>query len=483
MEHDDGLTAGTVVGEYRIEHKLGEGGMATVYSAFHPIIHKRVAIKVLNAEFSTDEQAVERFVLEAQAVNLIHHPNIVDVYAFGKLDDGRCYLVMEYLFGRTLGDQLFHGPALSIADSCRIALGICDALEAAHEKGVVHRDLKPENVYLVTQQVADGEVAGIDVKLLDFGIAKLLRGTNRISHPTVAGLFVGTPGYVAPEQARGQTLDGRADLYALGVVAYEMFTGKMPHTAPDAIALVFKQLEEKVIPPSAWRPELPAALDALVLGLMAVDPSDRPAISVARQVLRAELNAPSAVTSVALKIVGSTAQARDNAARGPTISSGELMALMPARSRWRRKNWWVAVAALGVLGVGWMLTSFRSHGVRAEKAATAATVRNSPDPAPPPSVTPPPAPAAAAALVSSLVVHAKMDGAKDEAKLEIDSQPVELGAWRALEPGPHKIVVSASGHVPVTRRLTVVAGQKRELTVRLKSASRDYVFDPFGNKK
>jgi len=477
MEPQDGLVPGTVVGEYRIEHKLGEGGMATVYSAFHPIIHKRVAIKVLNAEFSADEQAVERFVLEAQAVNLIHHPNIVDVYAFGKLEDGRSYLVMEYLFGRTLGDQLFHGPAPSIADTCRIMLGICDALEAAHEKGVVHRDLKPENVYLTQQQMIDGQVPGYDVKLLDFGIAKLLRAGNRISHPTVTGLFVGTPGYVAPEQARGQALDGRADLYALGVVAYEMFTGKMPYTAPDSVALVFKQLEEKLVPPSVLRHELPPALDALVVALMSVDPNDRPALCVVRQVLRNELGAQGNTPMPLAVFPSKPNRIGDDAARGPTLSSGELMALLPVRPLQRYRTWVATAVVMAAMASGWFMSRVRmSSAVAHPKAALAAApVFVAPVAATPPAPVVKPE-------TASLTVRASA-GNKNPAKIEIDNQPMETGTARSVSVGAHKVVVSANGHIPVTRRLTLTAGQKRELAVKLKPASRDYVFDPFGKKQ
>src|SRR5262245_27538496 len=162
------LTAGNVVGEYTIERKLGDGGMATVYGATHPLIGKKAAIKVMNAQLSLDAGLVERFTLEARAVNAIGHPNIVDVFSFGRLSDGRSYFVMEWLKGETLYDRLWE-RRLPLDEAVDILDQVCDALEAAHDKGIVHRDLKPANVFLVPVRGRRDLV-----KLLDFGVAKLI---------------------------------------------------------------------------------------------------------------------------------------------------------------------------------------------------------------------------------------------------------------------------------------------------------------------
>ncbi|HEX8951231.1 MAG TPA: serine/threonine-protein kinase, partial [Polyangia bacterium] len=217
------LEPGTIVGEYRIEEKIGEGGMATIYGATHPLLGKQAAIKVMSPALSADAAAVARFALEARAVSRIGHPNIVDVFGFGRLPDGRSYFVMERLHGETLYDRLWkqQGP-LPLPEVLDILAQICDGLEAAHEKGIIHRDLKPDNVFLCATRGRPERV-----KLLDFGVAKL-RHHEPSPRCTAAGCIVGTPEYISPEQARGRNVDGRTDLYALGVIAYEMVLGRRP---------------------------------------------------------------------------------------------------------------------------------------------------------------------------------------------------------------------------------------------------------------
>jgi serine/threonine-protein kinase len=193
------MAPGTVVGEYVVERKLGDGGMATVYGATHPLIGKKAAIKVMSPTLSADAGAVARFALEARTVNAIGHPNIVDVFSFGRLADGRSYFVMEWLQGETLYDRMWkqQGP-LPLNDVLNVLDQICDALEATHDKGIIHRDLKPANVFLCPVRGRQDVV-----KLLDFGVAKL---THQEMSPrwTSAGCVVGTPEYIAPEQARGK---------------------------------------------------------------------------------------------------------------------------------------------------------------------------------------------------------------------------------------------------------------------------------------
>ncbi|HTL31966.1 MAG TPA: serine/threonine-protein kinase, partial [Kofleriaceae bacterium] len=203
---DPALAPGTMVGEYRIEQIVGEGGMGQVYGAVHPVIGKRAAIKVLLPEICRSAQMVERFVMEARAVNQIGHPNIVDVFAFGSLPDGRQYMVMEWLRGQSLSDRLRRGM-MTIPEACDVLSAIAAALDAAHEKGIVHRDLKPHNVFLV-------EVRGQKplTKLLDFGLVKLTdTGEDHRVERTRAGALLGTPAYMSPEQALGKGVDTRSD--------------------------------------------------------------------------------------------------------------------------------------------------------------------------------------------------------------------------------------------------------------------------------
>src|SRR4051812_4009486 len=185
------LLPGTRVGEYRIEQELGRGGMSVVYAATHLVIGKRAAIKVVQPVLCADATGMLRAIQEARAINQISHPNVVDVYAYGRLPDGRCYLIMERLEGETLHERMGRRP-IGFEECLDILLPLCDALEAAHERGVVHRDVKPANVYLVPVRGRSDEV-----KLLDFGLAKLLVEDAGI---TQQGAVLGTPDYIAPEQ-------------------------------------------------------------------------------------------------------------------------------------------------------------------------------------------------------------------------------------------------------------------------------------------
>ena len=266
------LTRGATLGDYRIDRKIGKGGMGDVYLAVHTLIGKRAAIKVLRGD--SDPAAVDRFVAEARVVNEIGNSNIVDVFAFGTAPDGRAYLVMEWLQGETLRARLTRGK-LDVETACRIARQLVRALGAAHGNRVVHRDVKPDNVFLV-------EGDGLTVKLLDFGMAKLLK-TDRMTQ-TASGAFVGTPMYVAPEQARGLAIDHRADIYTLGGVLFEMLTGQPPFVAKSAFEVISMHMTQPAPRPSSLV-ELPAELDELVEAMLAKEPAVRPPLGKIAEVL------------------------------------------------------------------------------------------------------------------------------------------------------------------------------------------------------
>jgi serine/threonine protein kinase len=274
------LEPGTVVAGYVIDHKLGEGGMGVVYGATQRRIGKRVAIKVLTRTFG-DPAALERFEQEAQFVNAIRHPNIVDVFQFGELPDGRAFFVMELLEGESVASRLENGP-IAVRETAQILDEVCDALEAAHEKNVIHRDLKADNVFLVAGR------RGTQIKLLDFGLAKLSTKNvdeSGIIHKTRSGILVGTPAYIAPEQARGKGVDPRTDIYSLGVLAYRMLTGKLPYLADTAIDLVAMHLSAPIPNPRELAPSTPPVLARLVMGMMAKEREERPSLADIRQVL------------------------------------------------------------------------------------------------------------------------------------------------------------------------------------------------------
>jgi len=267
---DEGFEPGSMVGEYRIDHKLGAGTFGDVYAGEHPLIGKKVAVKALNRRFASDPEAVSRFIAEARVVNKIRHRNIIDIFSFNTLPGGRHYFVMEYLEGQTLAALLQQKHHLPIPTALQIAQGVASALDAAHEAGVTHRDLKPENVFLAAER--DGSHFP---KLLDFGIAKLM--DDDVAHKTGSGVLLGTPLYMSPEQARGKKVDPRTDVYSLGVMIHEMLTGAVPFGGDSAMDVVLKHDTEP--PPAMSRvcPDLPAALDAPVLAMLEKRPRNRPA--------------------------------------------------------------------------------------------------------------------------------------------------------------------------------------------------------------
>jgi tRNA A-37 threonylcarbamoyl transferase component Bud32 len=274
---------GRHLGDYVVRERLGQGGMGIVYSGEQPMIGKRVAIKVLRPEIARDPEQVQRLLSEARAVNAIRHRGIIDIFNLGQLDDGRSYVVMEYLHGQALDELIAQRGSLAPVEALEILDEVLAALGAGHEAGIIHRDLKPSNIYLVRQP--DGSRY---VKLLDFGLAKQSLVPRGATPQTRTDMFVGTPEYVAPEQARAEPVGPYTDLYAAGVVAFEMLTGKLPFEASAAIDFVLKHLEAIPPAPSSAAKGIPVELDALVLRMLQKEPRHRPASceAVRREIAR-----------------------------------------------------------------------------------------------------------------------------------------------------------------------------------------------------
>jgi serine/threonine protein kinase len=271
----DQLVGQTLDGRYFIERKIGEGGMGVVYSARHAVIERPLAIKVLKPEALRDRDTITRFAQEAKAASRIGHPNIVDVTDFGTTPEGMTYSVMEYVKGTTLAHVIKGQGALPVPRAAAIAQQLARALGAAHDKGIVHRDLKPENIFLVER---DGRPDF--VKIVDFGIAKVtpIDGTSHGPRLTKAGSVFGTPEYMAPEQAAGRSdIDGRVDIYALGIIMYEMITGALPLKGDTAVRTIAMQLLDPIVPPTQRRPELQlgAEIEAIVMRALAKRREDR----------------------------------------------------------------------------------------------------------------------------------------------------------------------------------------------------------------
>jgi serine/threonine-protein kinase len=267
---DTPLVKGATVGEWRVEDIIAEGGFGTVYKVVHPLIGKSAAIKVLKREYSSNPEMVSRFISEARAVNQIRHKNIIDIFAFGVLDDGRHYFVMELLEGTTLDRFIRNKGRLSPIDAIPILRQLGRALGAAHAAGITHRDLKPENVFLSFDD--DGHATP---KLLDFGIAKL-RSTSEATHRTRDGAPMGTPLYMSPEQVYGKSVDHRSDIYSFGILVHEALTGAPPFDGETVMDVLTAQTSEKPKPVSQLVPSVPPELDSAILCMLEKDPDKRP---------------------------------------------------------------------------------------------------------------------------------------------------------------------------------------------------------------
>ncbi|MSP60547.1 MAG: serine/threonine protein kinase [Myxococcales bacterium] len=265
-----GLVGTVIADRYRIERKIGEGGMGEVFEASHIYIDKKFALKLLRPEIISNPEAVARFHQEARSAASIGHDNIVDVEDFGRLPDGSVYLAMEMLVGQALADRLRKPPALPLGEYLDYAIQVCQGLSAAHAKGIVHRDMKPENIFLTEKH---GQTV---CKILDFGIAKV-SGEGAGHSLTRTGAIFGTPFYMSPEQALGKSLDHRSDVYSVGVILYEMAVGRVPFQAESFMGILTQHITAALVPPSQAAPErrIPAQFESVIVKAMAKEPGDR----------------------------------------------------------------------------------------------------------------------------------------------------------------------------------------------------------------
>ncbi len=253
----DPLLGRVIDGRYRIEKQIGEGGMGVVYMATHTVLQKKLALKVLRGDSSKDAEVVQRFMQEAQAATSIGHQNIIDISDFGRLPDGAVFFVMEYLEGVSLSEMISTGGSVPVQTAVHLIRQIASALEAAHARGIVHRDLKPDNIFII-RQGGDPQF----VKVLDFGVAKVGGAASKL---TKTGMVFGTPHYMSPEQAAGHSVDQRTDIYALGVIMYEMFTGKVPFDADTFMGILSKHMFEAPPRPTDLKGAALGPLEGMIL--------------------------------------------------------------------------------------------------------------------------------------------------------------------------------------------------------------------------
>jgi serine/threonine protein kinase len=293
LTEEPSLVGHVLDGKYTLLSKLGEGGMGSVYLAEQATMGREVAIKVLRREFSQNRMAIKRFLREARAASKLAHHNTITVYDFGQSNQGLLYLVMERLSGRPLADVLDEEGPLAVERAVHIFSQICDSLAEAHQQGITHRDLKPENIF-IEDKFGSSEF----VKVLDFGIAKM-QGDEATSQATATGMICGTPSYMSPEQAMGKDIDGRSDIYALGVLLFEMVTNEKPFDGATPMEVMLKHINER--PPDMFERTGVAVSDKLqeaIHQLLAKKPQDRPDdCQAAKRLVQAAAKAPPKVVA------------------------------------------------------------------------------------------------------------------------------------------------------------------------------------------
>jgi serine/threonine-protein kinase len=391
---------GTRIGNYTLSAKLGEGGMGTVYLAEHAALGRRAAVKVLLPALSAESEPVARFFTEARAVAAVHHPSIVEIYDFGHLPDGSAYIVMELLTGESLAARRRRFGRLDGRRALALTRQLAGALGAAHDAGIVHRDLKPDNVFIVP----DPEVPGGErIKILDFGVAKLASPVSDVSQ-TQTGSVLGTPIYMSPEQCRNAAeIDGRADLYSLGCVLYELVCGRPPFTVDSVGDLIAHHLYFEPPSPRSCDAEISEGLERLILGLLRKEPGERP------QTARAVIDAIDLLLPDVADAPGAAMGAVPEVMRGPapsqpvpmaavslskatsttlTAASGAVHGGPESRVRgWRIAGVAVVTVIVGIVGVTALDGGRRAPSPRpAEPVAAPAPVARPTEPAPSPPV-------------------------------------------------------------------------------------------------
>ena len=397
----DPMLGRVLAGRFTILARLGAGSMGTVYRAKQAPIGREVAIKILRSDRAIDEVSRARFLREARANSLLTSPNTVTVFDFGQSENGDFYLAMELLEGESLGQRIKRLGRIGVEEAIDTAKQALRSLSEAHAKGIIHRDLKPDNLFYA--RVHTNEKYEEIVKVLDFGIAKMLQADGELAMNAVetqAGTVFGTPRYMSPEQAQGKPLDARSNLYSLGVILYHMLAGRPPYTDDDAIVVMARHIKTPPRPINEVSPEarVPAEVEAFVMRVLSKEPEKRPDSAEAMVAELTRVKETAVVTSgVRASLVSGLENVLERSPRsvpppaasaaGPTVPTNDTLSV-PAGVPPKSRRWMVPAIALGLLtAVAVAILVFASASSRTPPSAHPATVAAQPPPPAPPATT------------------------------------------------------------------------------------------------